>query len=121
MKKLTKLFNFNSYSFSTRVICSLILFIVFFIFIKIALTSTKIENNSLNNEIDYITKTLLLTKEQIKIIGKSLGMQTELEMDLTKKIIEEYDKAAFFVLSSRFEGLPMVLLGLSKRLTSLVP
>ncbi|MFX4237831.1 histidine kinase dimerization/phosphoacceptor domain -containing protein [Aliarcobacter butzleri] len=89
MKKLTKLFNFNSYSFSTRVICSLILFIVFFIFIKIALTSTKIENNSLNNEIDYITKTLLLTKEQIKIIGKSLGMQTELEMDLTKKIIED--------------------------------
>lgn len=67
----------------------MILFIVFFIFIKIALTSTKIENNSLNNEIDYITKTLLLTKEQIKIIGKSLGMQTELEMDLTKKIIED--------------------------------
>lgn len=30
--------------------------------------------------------------------------------DQTKKILEEYDKAAFFVLSSRFEGLPMVLL-----------
>ena len=30
--------------------------------------------------------------------------------DQTKQILDEYDKAAFFVLSSRFEGLPMVLL-----------
>ncbi|MFY9072081.1 histidine kinase dimerization/phosphoacceptor domain -containing protein [Aliarcobacter butzleri] len=86
MKKLTKLF--NSYSFLTKIICSLILFSIFFIFIKVALTSIKIENRKLNNEIKYITKSLLLTKEEIKIIGKSLRMQGELEVDLTKKNIE---------------------------------
>ncbi|MCT7554593.1 histidine kinase dimerization/phosphoacceptor domain -containing protein [Aliarcobacter butzleri] len=86
MKKLTKLF--NSYSFLTKIICSLILFSIFFIFIKVALTSIKIENRKLNDEIKYITKSLLLTKEEIKIIGKSLRMQGELEVDLTKKNIE---------------------------------
>lgn len=93
MKKITKLLNFNSYSFLTKIIFSLILFIVFFILIKLALTNTKIENNNLNNEINYITRTLLLTKEQMRVIGKSLKMQGELEIDLTKKIIEDEIKS----------------------------
>ena len=85
---MKKIFNFNYYSFSTKVIFSLFLFIVFFKLIKITLTTPKIENNFLNTEIDYITKTLLLTKEQIQIITKSLQMQSELEVDLFKKSIE---------------------------------
>ena len=84
---MKKIFNFNYYSFSTKVIFSLFLFIVFFKLIKITLTTPKIENNFLNTEIDYITKTLLLTKEQIQIITKSLQMQSELEVDLFKKSI----------------------------------
>lgn len=85
---MKKLFNFNYYSFSTKVIFSLFLFIIFFKLIKITLTSPKIENNFLNTEIDYITRSLLITKEQIQIIAKSLKMQSELEVNLLKKSIE---------------------------------
>ena len=85
---MKKLFNFNYYSFSTKVVFSLFLFIIFFKLIKITLTSPKIENNFLNTEIDYITRSLLITKEQIQIIAKSLKMQSELEVNLLKKSIE---------------------------------
>ncbi len=83
-----KILSLKSYSFSTKVILSLFLFILFFKLIKTTLTAPKIENNHLNTEIEYITKTLLMTKEQVQIIAKSLKMQSELEIDLLKKSIE---------------------------------
>jgi two-component sensor histidine kinase/HAMP domain-containing protein len=86
---LKKIFNFSYYSFSTKIILSLLLFVIIFKFIKITLTTPKIESNSLNKEIEYITRALLITKEEIKVIGKSLKMQTQLEIKLSKSTIEK--------------------------------
>lgn len=57
-------------------------------FLRFVLIIPKIENEALNQEVEYITKSLLITKEQLKIIGKSLKMQSSLEVDLYKKILE---------------------------------
>lgn len=90
---MKKIFNFSSYSFSTKVILSFFLFIIFFKFIQIILTTPKIEENALRKEIEYITKSLLITKEQIQVIIKSLRMQTELEINLSKNILENEIRA----------------------------
>jgi len=90
---LKKIFNFNYYSFSTKIILSLLLFIIIFKLIKITLTTPKIQSNAINREIEYITRALLITKEEIKIIGKSLKMQTDLEINLSKNIIENEIKS----------------------------
>jgi len=90
---LKKIFNFSYYSFSTKVILSFFLFIIFFKFIQIILTTPKIEENALRKEIEYITKSLLITKEQIQVIIKSLRMQTELEINLSKNILENEIRA----------------------------
>lgn len=90
---MKKIFNFSYYSFSTKVILSFFLFIIFFKFIQIILTTPKIEENALRKEIEYITKSLLITKEQIQVIIKSLRMQTELEINLSKNILENEIRA----------------------------
>lgn len=90
---MKKIFNFSYYSFSTKVILSFFLFIIFFKFIQIILTTPKIEENALKKEIEYITKSLLITKEQIHVIIKSLTMQTELEINLSKNILENEIRA----------------------------
>lgn len=90
---MKKIFNFNYYSFSTKIILSLLLFIIIFKLIKITLTTPKIQSNAINREIEYITRALLITKEEIKIIGKSLKMQTDLEINLSKNIIENEIKS----------------------------
>ncbi len=61
--------------------------------IKIAISIPAIKQENLNNEIEFITKSLLMTKEKVQIIGKSLKMQSALEKELLKNKIEQELKA----------------------------
>ncbi|RXK13133.1 histidine kinase [Halarcobacter mediterraneus] len=88
MKRILKLFSINQYSFSTKVILSFLIFLLVFMLIRTFLSVPKIEKRALDNEIEYITKSLMLLQEKIKIIGKSLKMQRELEIELSKTKIE---------------------------------
>ncbi len=84
MKRNLKLFSINQYSFSTKVILSFFVFLIVFMLIRTSLSVPKVEKRALENEIEYVTKSLLLLQEKIKIIGKSLKMQRELEIELSK-------------------------------------
>ena len=88
MKKYLKFFNINQYSFSTKVLFSFLIFLFIFILIRTSLSIPKLEKKALETEIEYITKSLLLLKDQIRIIGKSLRMQSKLEIDLEKEKID---------------------------------
>ena len=84
-----KIFSINQYPFSTKVILAFLIFLLVFMLIRTSLSIPKIEKQALSNEIEYISKSLLLLQEQLKIIGKSLKMQRKLETELLKLKIEK--------------------------------
>ena len=65
-----------------------LLFIIIFMFSKTILSLPKIKENSLNKEIEQITKSLIITKRQMVIIIKSIKMQNFLEMKINKLNIQ---------------------------------
>lgn len=85
---MSKVFKFKQYSFSTKVILSFLIFIFFFILIRFSLVIPKVEEEAYENEIHNITKNVLFIKEQIRMAVKSINMQRELEIKLSKKTIE---------------------------------
>lgn len=88
MKKLIKFFTLSHFSFTTKVIISFFVFVILFMLFKTILTIPKIEEKALNDKISYVTRTLLLTKEKLKIVGASLKMQSTLEVELNKQKLE---------------------------------
>jgi two-component sensor histidine kinase len=77
--------------------------------IKTSLSIPKLEKRALENEVEYITKSLLLLQEQIKIIGKSLKMQKELEIKLSKEKIENEIKTLALINKSSKEDIAKFL------------
>jgi len=76
------------YSFNAKVAASLLLVTVFLISILSVLIIPKIQEDEYNNSIAEIEKILLITKEQIKLAGVALSIQTKLEVESTKKTFE---------------------------------
>lgn len=61
--------------------------------IRTLLTVPKIHNENEKEVIEQITRTLMIIKNQFMIIGKSIGMQANLEVELTQeKIAHELKK-----------------------------
>lgn len=93
MKKLLKIFDFTQYSFSKKVILSLLAFIVIFILIKVLLSIPIVKQKNLNNEIANIKKALTLTQEKMSITSLSINMQRDLEIKLLQeKIANDVEK-----------------------------
>ena len=76
------------YSFNAKVAASLLLVTVFLISILSLLIIPKIQEDDYNSSIQEIQKILLITKEQIKLAGVALTVQTRLEVKYTKKAFE---------------------------------
>lgn len=85
---IMKLFSFHSYSFATKVIIAFLIFIVFFIFVRFILSIPRVEQQALKNELENITHSLRMIKDQISVMGKAITMQRELEVNFIKKEIE---------------------------------
>ena len=88
MKRIIKIFSINHYSFFTKAIFSFLIFVILFILFKTILAIPKIEEKAFNDKIYHISKIVLLTKDNLKIIEKSLIMQSSLEVKLNKQKIE---------------------------------
>lgn len=84
---MPRIFTPNYYSLSTKVILSLVFFIFLFLMIRFSLIIPKVQEESYNNEIKDITRSLFLIKEQMKMATKSIRMQTTQEIDLIKEKI----------------------------------
>jgi len=76
------------YSFNAKVAASLLLVTVFLIAILSMLIIPKIQEDEYNSTIEEIEKILLITKEQIKLAGAALTVQTQLEVKHSKKAFE---------------------------------
>lgn len=87
------------YSFNVKVATSLVIVTVFLISILAILIIPKIQEDEYNNTIEEIEKILLITKEQIKLAGVALTIQSKLEVKYTKKFLE-YD---LLIISNRVE------------------
>ena len=76
------------YSFNAKVAASLLLVTVLLISILSVLIIPKMQEDDYNSRIQEIEKILLITKEQIKLAGVALTVQTRLEVKYTKKSFE---------------------------------
>lgn len=81
-------FNIKKYSLTTKVVVSFLFFIIIFIGFKLILSIPSIEQKSLNDEIEQISRNLLITTKQLKIILESIKMQADLEIKNNKDNIE---------------------------------
>lgn len=84
-----KIFSLKNYSFTTKIILTFFIFVIIFMSIRFILIVPKIEQESLNSEIESITRTLLITKDQIKIMDDVLEVQSSFEEKLVKERIED--------------------------------
>ncbi|WP_258239027.1 sensor histidine kinase [Arcobacter sp. F155] len=88
---MARIFKLKNYSFTTKVIFSFFLMLIFIYGIRTALTIPKIHSENEKDVIEHITRTLMIIKNQFMIIGKSIGMQANLERELTQnKIANEF-------------------------------
>lgn len=83
-----KIFSLKNYSFTTKIILTFFIFVIIFMSIRFILIVPKVEQESLNDEIENINKFLLITKEQIKIMSDVLENSSNFEKKLIKEEIE---------------------------------
>lgn len=83
-----KLLSLKNYSFTTKIILTFFIFVIIFMSIRFILIVPKVEQESLNDEIENINKFLLITKEQIKIMSDVLENSSNFEKKLVKEEIE---------------------------------
>jgi two-component system, sensor histidine kinase PdtaS len=83
-----RIFSLKNYSFTTKVILSFFIFISLFMLIRFILIVPKIEAGSFNKEINTITNSLQMIKEQLNITSEAIIMQSNFEKSLRKKTIE---------------------------------
>lgn len=90
---MARIFKLKNYSFTTKVVFSFFIMILIIYGIRTLLTVPKIHNENEKEVIEQITRTLMIIKNQFMIIGKSIGMQANLEVELTQeKIAHELKK-----------------------------
>ncbi len=83
-----KILSLKNYSFTTKIILTFFIFVIIFMSIRFILIVPKVEQESLNDEIENIHKFLLITKEQIKIMSDVLENSSNFEKKLVKEEIE---------------------------------
>ena len=83
-----KILSLKNYSFTTKIILTFFIFVIIFMSIRFILIVPKVEQESLNDEIENINKFLLITKEQIKIMSDVLENSSNFEKKLIKEEIE---------------------------------
>lgn len=83
-----KILSLKNYSFTTKIILTFFMFVIIFMSIRFILIVPKVEQESLNDEIEHINKFLLITKEQIKIMSDVLENSSNFEKKLIKEEIE---------------------------------
>ncbi|RXJ86773.1 histidine kinase dimerization/phosphoacceptor domain -containing protein [Arcobacter sp. CECT 8985] len=87
---MSNVFKLKTYSFATKVIFSFLFIIMIFLAARAVLTIPKIQEQNEKEILNNISKTLGLIKKQFNVIGQSLKMQSNLEINLYKeKIINE--------------------------------
>jgi len=85
---LLKIFNLNSYSFTAKVTILLLILALLLITILFALIIPKIQEDKYSTKIKEIEKVLSISEEQIKLAGKAIVMQSELEIKAQKYYLE---------------------------------
>lgn len=83
-----KLLNINSYSLNTKVAITLFILAIFLLVILFILIIPKMQKEQLEYTKSKINKITLVTKEQLKIASKAIGIQAELEKSETKYKLE---------------------------------
>lgn len=83
-----KILSLKNYSLTTKIILTFFIFVIIFMSIRFILIVPKVEQESLNDEIEHINKFLLITKEQIKIMSDVLENSSNFEKKLIKEEIE---------------------------------
>ncbi len=83
-----KIFRLKNYSFTTKIILTFFIFVSIFMSIRFILIIPKIEQESLNQEISYINRFLIITKKQLKIVTDVLEMQLTFQEKIRKEEIE---------------------------------
>jgi two-component system, sensor histidine kinase PdtaS len=83
-----KIFRLKNYSFTTKIILTFFIFVSIFMSIRFILIIPKIEQESLNQEIIYINRFLIITKKQLKIVTDVLEMQLTFQEKIRKEEIE---------------------------------
>ncbi|AXX91476.1 histidine kinase [Malaciobacter molluscorum LMG 25693] len=93
---MSNVFRLKNYSFTTKVIFSFLFIIMIFLATRTVLTIPKVQEENQKQIINNITKNLGLIKKQFNIIGKSIKMQSDLEISLYKeKIVNEIKNIEF--------------------------
>lgn len=85
---MLKIFNLNSYSFTAKVTILLLILALLLITILFALIIPKIQEDKYSTKIKEIEKVLSISEEQIKLAGKAIVMQSELEIKAQKYYLE---------------------------------
>lgn len=85
---MTKLLNINCYSLNVKVAISLFLLTLFLLVILFSLIIPKIQKDQYNRILNEIEQVLSISQEQIKVAGKAIVMQSNLEIQLNQKKLE---------------------------------
>ncbi|UTJ07162.1 histidine kinase dimerization/phosphoacceptor domain -containing protein [Arcobacter roscoffensis] len=85
---MTKLLDIKQYSLNAKVIISLFSLALFLLIILFSLIVPKIQEDQYKRLINEIEQVLSITQEQIKVAGKAIMMQSNLEVQLNQKKIE---------------------------------
>lgn len=85
---MTKILNINYYSLNVKVAISLFLLTLFLLVILFSLIIPKIQKDQYNRILNEIEQVLSISQEQIKVAGKAIVMQSNLEIQLNQKKLE---------------------------------
>lgn len=85
---MPKILNLKSYSFNVKITISLFILALLLITILFALIVPKMQKEQYNTTIKEIEQVLSITQEQIKLAGKAIVMQSRLEIESNKNLLE---------------------------------
>lgn len=85
---MPKILHIKSYSLNAKIVISLLLLALFLLTILFSLIIPKMEEDEYNKKIKEVDQVLAITKNQIKLAGKAIVMQSELEIKSNQILLE---------------------------------
>lgn len=85
---MPRILHLKAYPFSIKISISFFILALLLITILFAIIVPKMQKDQYNTKIKEIEQVLSITEEQIKLAGKAIVMQTQLEIKLNKKRLE---------------------------------
>ena len=85
---MPRILHLKAYPFSIKISISFFILALLLITILFAIIVPKMQKEQYNTKIKEIEQVLSITEEQIKLAGKAIVMQTQLEIKLNKKRLE---------------------------------